>query len=401
VASEEVANAVHAAEPALVDLCARLVAAPSVSPPGDTRAVALVVHDELAAAGLGPEIAARDPLKPSILATVEGSGPGSHLVMNVHLDTMPAGDESAWSVDPWHLTERDGRLYGLGMGNMKGAVAAMTLAVRLLAERADRWAGRITFAAVADEVMFGPDGASWLLETRPHLFGDALICGEGPGSMRLAVAEKGVAWYELEAEGPSGHASRARAGESAIARLAAAVSALDAISGRDVSLPHELGAMPSDPDDPGSVLTLSIGTFEGGTVISQLPVAARAEVDARIPPGLGLDEVDGLVDTACAGHAVRWQRTKGWEPNWTDPASAIARALASAATKIRGEAPPLAVRLPASDASRWRAKGVPAVCYGPQPTLSAGVDDYAERAVVADCAKIYATAALEFLGSET
>lgn len=397
--SDQVIESVDAAEPALVDLCARLVAAPSVSPPGDTRAVANVVHDELATTGLDADVVARDPLKPSVLATIEGTGPGRHLVMNVHLDTMPAGDETAWSVDPWHLTERDGRLHGLGMGNMKGAVAAMTLAVRLLAERADRWAGRITFAAVADEVMFGPDGASWLLETRPDLFGDALICGEGPGWMRIAVAEKGVAWYELEAEGPSGHASRARAGESAIARLAAAVSMLDAMSGRAVPLPDELRAIPNNPDDPGSSLTLSVGTFEGGTVISQLPVAARAELDARIPPGLGLDEVDDLVETACAGHDVRWRRTKGWEPNWTDPESAIARALATAATEIRGEAQPLAVRLPASDASRWRAKGVQAVCFGPQPTLSAGVDDYAERRDVSDCAKVYAMAALEFLRS--
>jgi succinyl-diaminopimelate desuccinylase len=385
----------------LVELCARLVAAPSVSPPGDTRTVAQLVHDELARAGLGPEVVARDPLKPSVLASVGGAGPGRHLVMNVHLDTMPVGDEAAWSVDPWHLTERDGRLYGLGMGNMKGAVAAMTLAVRLLAERADRWAGRITFAAVADEVMFGPDGASWLLEARPDLFGDALICGEGPGWMRLAVAEKGVAWYELDAQGPSGHASRARAGESAIARLAAAVSTLDMVSGGAVPLPPALHPMPHDPDDPGSRLTLSIGTFEGGTVISQLPVAARAAVDARLPPGIGLDEVDDLVGAACAEHDVGWRRTKGWEPNWTDPESPVAQALVSAATEVRGEVPSLAVRLPASDASRWRAKGVPAVCYGPQPTLSAGVDDYAERRDVVDCGKIYALAALSFLRPET
>jgi succinyl-diaminopimelate desuccinylase len=313
---------------------------------------------------------------------------------------MPAGDETAWSVDPWRLTERDGRLYGLGMGNMKGAVAAMTLAVRLLFETADRWAGRVTFAAVADEVMFGPDGASWLLETRPGLSGDALICGEGPGWMRLGVAEKGVAWYELEAEGPSGHASRARAGESAIARLAAAVAALDALSGRVVGAPAALQAIPDNPDDPGSLLTLSAGTFEGGTVISQLPVVARAGVDARLPPGIELDEVDGLVGGVCSRHDVRWRRTKGWEPNWTEPESAIAKALTSAAAEVRGEAPAPAVRLPASDASRWRLRGVPAVCFGPQPTLSAGVDDYAERRDVVDCAKIYALAGLSFLAAE-
>jgi succinyl-diaminopimelate desuccinylase len=42
---------------------------------------------------------------------------------------------------------------------------------------------------------------------------------------------------------------------------------------------------------------------------------------------------------------------------------------------------------------------VPAVCYGPQPTLSAGIDDYAEEQDVVDCAKTYASAALRYLRS--
>jgi succinyl-diaminopimelate desuccinylase len=53
--------------------------------------------------------------------------------------------------------------------------------------------------------------------------------------------------------------------------------------------------------------------------------------------------------------------------------------------------------LPGSDARRWRELGVPAVCYGPQPTLSAGVDDYANEQDVVDCAKIYARTALALM----
>jgi succinyl-diaminopimelate desuccinylase len=53
--------------------------------------------------------------------------------------------------------------------------------------------------------------------------------------------------------------------------------------------------------------------------------------------------------------------------------------------------------LPGSDARRWRELGVPAVCYGPQPTLSAGVDDYANEQDVVDCAKIYARTVLALM----
>ena len=52
------------------------------------------------------------------------------------------------------------------------------------------------------------------------------------------------------------------------------------------------------------------------------------------------------------------------------------------------------VRLPGSDARRWRDLGVPAVCYGPQPTLSSGVDDYSSEQDLVDCVKVYARAAL-------
>lgn len=394
----ELTEAVDGAESDLVELCSKLVAAPSVSPPGDTRAVAEVVRTHLRGVGITSDLAIRNPLKPSLLASIEGADPGAHLVMNVHLDTMPAGDETEWSVDPWALTERDGRLYGLGMGNMKGAVAAMTLAVELLSARAQSWPGRITFAAVSDEVMFGPDGAAWLLEARPDLYGDALICGEGPGWMRLAIGEKGVAWYELEAEGPSGHSSRALVGQSAVARLAAVVTRLDALGGRRIDPPPGLEALSGDPEDPGTLLSLNVGTFEGGSVVSQLPVRARASVDARMPPGIGLDEVDELVRTACEQtEGVEWHRTKGWAADWTDPSASIVSCVSAAASAVRGETPKLAVRLPASDASRWRAEGIPAVCYGPQPTFSAGTDDFAERQDVVDCAKVYALAAVRYL----
>jgi succinyl-diaminopimelate desuccinylase len=401
VPERDLLGQIDASTPDLIELCRRLVAAPSVSPPGDTREVAEVVRAELESGGIEAEITHRDPRMPSVLASIESAIPGHHLIMNVHLDTMPAGDESRWSVDPWTLTEREGRLYGLGMGNMKGAIAAMALAMRLLARNRDRWAGRVTFAAVADEVMFGDQGAAWLLEARQELTGDALVCGEGPGWMRLAIAEKGVAWYEVTAEGPSGHASSARAESSAIAKLAAVATQLDGLSGRRGSIPTELGGLVEAPDDPGVLLTFNVGTFEGGTVVSQLPTEARATIDARVPPGVSLAEVDVLVRDACDLEGVRWTRVKGWDANWTDPETPIARAIARAVRAVRGTPPRLAVRLPASDASRWRARGVPAICFGPQPTFSAGTDDYAERDDVIDCAKIYTLAALDFLRPAT
>jgi len=94
---------------------------------------------------------------------------------------------------------------------------------------------------------------------------------------------------------------------------------------------------------------------------------------------------------------VTVRRIKGWDANWTDPGSPLIGSWLAAEHQLRGREVPMAVRLPASDASRWRREGVPALCYGPQPTWSAGVDDYAEEDEVIDCIGLYAMTALDYL----
>jgi succinyl-diaminopimelate desuccinylase len=378
----------------IVDLCRRLVAAPSVNPPGDTWAVAEVVRAQLAADGAVPELVTADPTMPSVLASLDSGRPGSHLVLNVHLDTMPAGDEALWSVPVRELTRRDGRLYGLGMGNMKGAVAAMTFAFRYLAELRDHWSGRITFCAVSDEVVFGEHGAAHLLRIRPDLYGDALLCGEGPGFGRLALGEKGVLWLAMEAVADGGHSSAVRPGASAAARLASAVVAVDALTGRRGALPEELAELAGYALPEELSLTANVGTVTAGAFIGQIATTGRAEVDLRFPPGISLAEAETLVAGAVEGCAVTVSRIKGWPANWTGPQEALTRAFQYAHQGLTGSPADYAVRLPASDASRWRAHAVPALCFGPQPTLSAGIDDHAEEDDVVRCAALYALTAL-------
>ena len=77
---------------------------------------------------IASEIVKLDDEAPNVVAQIAGAGGGRHVVFNAHMDTMEAGDESAWTVPALRVTRRDGRLYGLGMGNMKGALAAMCVA---------------------------------------------------------------------------------------------------------------------------------------------------------------------------------------------------------------------------------------------------------------------------------
>ncbi len=393
--------AIDAEREPLIALCAELVAARSVSPPGDTRAVAAVVSAYLAAGGVRTESLAIDPIAPNVLARIDGSVGARHVIFNAHMDTMEPGRESDWTVPIYELTRRDGRLYGLGLGNMKGALAAMCLVSVLLSRRRAEWPGRITMTAVCDEVLFGERGSAALLAARPDLIGTALISGEGPGFMGLALAEKGVLWLDVETQSPGGHSSRAVRGGTAISELAAALERLDTLNDSQVEFPAELASLSRGEGGVAGRTSVNIGRIEGGTLRGQMARSARAELDVRLPPGITIETFVARARALVAPFAnTRIEIVRGWNGNWTGLDTPLARAVTAAILSVRGAAPTAVVRLPASDAMRWRARGVPAVCYGPQPTLSAGCDDHVLEQDLLDCAKVYARTALALLHDE-
>jgi succinyl-diaminopimelate desuccinylase len=396
--ADEICRDIDAVRSELIELCGQLVAAPSVNPPGKTAEVAAVVRRYLAEYGMATEIIKADDEAPNVVGRVDGCSPGRHVVFNAHMDTMEAGDESAWSVPTLTLSKVDGQLYGLGMGNMKGALAAMCLATVALHRRRDAWPGRLSMTAVSDEVMFGERGAVFLLNRRPDLAGDFLISGEGPGFMDFAVAEKGLLWVDIEVRGPAGHSSRALTGRTAIIKLAALLVRLDAINDLYATPPAELTGVTGGEGNVGLRVSLNAGTITAGTVRSQIATKARSQLDIRLPPGIAAKQIEDRIRRECADDPdITVTVTKAWDANWAALQNPLVVELANAAEVVRGSKPSYVVRLPGSDARRWRDLGVPAVCYGPQPTLSAGIDDYANEQDVVDCAKIYARTALKLM----
>ncbi len=110
----------------LVDLTLDLLSIDTSNPPGDTREIVDLIEAWLESLDVETERFAVDPAKPNLLATVPGESDQT-LLFNGHLDTVPF-DADEWSHDP--LGERAGdRIYGRGATDMKGAVAAMLVAL--------------------------------------------------------------------------------------------------------------------------------------------------------------------------------------------------------------------------------------------------------------------------------
>ena len=385
----------------LIRFCGQLVAEESVNPPGQTVGVADAVQRYLTEHGLGAERVAMDEAAPNVVCTLEAPRAGAHVVFNAHMDTMLPGDESAWSVPILEMTRRDGRLYGLGMGNMKGGLAAMALAMVAVRNQLSQLSGKLSLTAVSDEVMFGDRGTPFLLSRRPDLYGDFMICAEGPGSMGFAVAEKGLLWADVTAKGSIGHSSRAMREETAVARLSAFLREVDMLNDHYATVPPELDGLDGGEGNLGFRLSVNVGVIEAGDVRSLIAPQARAKLDIRLPPGISMADVKAMLSELIARHeGISIDYAKGWDASWAPFDSALVRTLSDAAAQVRQQPTAYVVRLPGSDARYWRDRGILSACYGPQPTLSSDVDDYAGEQDVVDCAKIFARTAVRLMAGQ-
>jgi succinyl-diaminopimelate desuccinylase len=398
----------------IIDFCSALVQRPSPNPPGDTRAAAQVVLDLLEANGLPVETEADQAHTPNLISSVQGAGPGRHLVLIGHMDTYPVGDLEQWSRPPFGGIVHEGRLHGVGAGDMKGGLTALTYAYLTLAKRGE-FNGRLTLLAVSDEMSFGPHGARLLVERRPDLLGDAVLDGEPTSPDFVLFGEKGMVWIEIVCRGQSGHGSYAARGSSANEQMMSVWSDLQPLRDWQVTLPAQVaetlraggGTRGLDPaaltyanDDLLSLVSVNIGLIAGGRKINMVADECRAEVDIRLPPGLAAQQVIDYLDKVFAGHpSARYQVIQMTEPTWSDPTGELFRLMQQNVMEVSGTRPRLEIGVPASDTRLFRLRGIPAAMVGPRvqnegaPNESIPVDD------LITCTKAFALTANDYLNA--
>ena len=409
----EIAGRMRASTDELVALTRRLVAAASPNPPGDVTAAAAV-----AAAFLGTiEGAAVERFEPkpgivNLVARVAGGRPGRRLVFNGHLDTFPIGEELGWSVPPLGGVLADGRLYGRGVSDMKGGVAASLVAARALAEQRASWPGEIVLTLAGDEENMGSLGTRWLLDNVPQALGDAKICGDVGSPMVVRFGEKGLLWIEIEATGVPAHGAHVHKGVNAIDRLRAALDALKRPETLPVDAPSAVSAAIAGAKDVSEPLsgvgeaetlqrvTVNIGTIEGGISANLVPASAAAKADIRLPVGVTTDAVEArLRDWLGAIDGVSWRVIRRYEPRYTDPDHEIVRCVTDAAHEVLGTRPVVNMRVGGSDARLYRMDGVPSVVFGCTPFNMGGPDENILVEELVAVAEVHALAAFDFLKS--
>jgi acetylornithine deacetylase len=288
----------------------RLVQINSVNPtltpgsPGE-REAAEFVAEEMRALGCQVQLVGGD--RPSVIATLKGTGGGRSLMLNGHIDTVGV-DAMA---EPFSGRIDDGKLYGRGAYDMKASVVASMAAMRELAKAPP--AGDVVLAAVADEE-YASAGTEEVLR---HCITDGAVCTE-PTSLKTCLAHKGFAWISVTTHGRAAHGSRFELGIDANMKMGGFLAKLDLLEQElRQRTPHRWVGPPS----------LHAATLNGGQGLSTYSDRCVLQIERRTIPGESMDQV--MAEIKALGEADV-ELIFAREPFEVSPDAAIVQAIRTA-----------------------------------------------------------------------
>lgn len=249
-----------------------LVAIDSINPSlvADAAGEAKIAHalaDEMRSFGMRVELEEVAPGRPNVVGVLEGRAPGRTLMFCGHTDTVGVAGMSA----PFAPVEREGKLFGRGAQDMKGGVAAMIGAARVLAESGGLQAGRLIVAGVIDEE-YASLGAEALVK---KWRAEAAVVTE-PTDLLIGIGHKGFAWIAIEVLGRAAHGSRPREGRDAIFRMGRVLARLEALD-------RALQAKP--PHAIMGAASLHASIIHGGRELSVYPDQCVLQMERRTISG--------------------------------------------------------------------------------------------------------------------
>jgi len=373
----------------LTELLRELVAIESVNPslvPGarGEAAAAKFLRDFLRHQGISAELQEAAPGRPNVIALVgpkaapgaAGQKPRAALAVVAHLDTVGPGD----MLEPFTPRERDGRLYGRGALDIKSGVAAMCVAALAVVRDRVALTRPLLIAAVVDEECHSI-GTEALL--REHTAEAAVVLE--PTDLRLCLAHKGYAWFEVTTHGRAAHGSLPQDGRDAIRMMGRVLGLLDALD-------RKLAQQPPHPRLGHASLHASL--ISGGQELSSYPAECRLQIERRTLPGESDAQIEAELRGLLEGLQVRDPEFRatakglGSRPPYEiSPEAPIAAAAAEAIRDVTGTAE-LGGMSAWTDTALLAAAGIPGVVFGPRGRGLHGAEEYVELDSMYACAEV-------------
>jgi acetylornithine deacetylase/succinyl-diaminopimelate desuccinylase-like protein len=419
VTAQRVLSVLDGLEGELVELACGLVNVPS--PPGREKAAAEFLAAWLDEGGIPSYVQEVEATRGNAVGRLSGSGRGSSVTFNGHLDTSFVGDEDEdlpvlgrrEDVGRPTAEVREGVIYGLGIFNDKGSLAAAALALRALRTSGVSLEGDVVIAGVAGEIGRGQVGRYTGPGTRGKGEGTRFLIHAGvwtdyavvcePSNWTVSWALPGVAYFRVTTRGIAGYAPvndrRAPSlaeNKNAVVKLAHLIQALEAWADRYEA--QNKFDTPCGRIEP----RVTVAALDGGLPYKPnwRPAVASVYVDVRIPPNrtpLDIErELKAVVQaTGLSDEVFMYLGRKGYVAKGVQP---VAGAVSAAHQQVFGQEPK---RPTWSELSTWNDSniyaelGIPVVKYG--PPWPAG-PYFPERMAVRDlmqAARVYALTALQ------
>jgi len=316
-----------------IALAQALIRCPSVTP-ADAGAIG-VLADALETMGFACHRLSSDerggPAIANLYARLGTHGP--NFCFAGHTDVVPAGDAAAWTEDPFAGVVREGRLFGRGAADMKGALAAMVGAIAEFLDERGAPAGSISLLITGDEEGRALNGTrsvlDWMKAHGETL--DACVLGEPTNPDRLGttikIGRRGSMTGRLTVRGTQGHVAYPQLADNPLPRLVRLLAALDELS-LDSGTRHF---------DPSNLEIVSIDVGNGATNV--IPAKGEAVFNIRFNDTYDSAELEALVratlDAAGGGYELAFELTGESFLTPPGPLAVIVKDAVQAATGLR------------------------------------------------------------------
>jgi acetylornithine deacetylase/succinyl-diaminopimelate desuccinylase-like protein len=386
----------------------RYVRFDTTNPPGDEMEAAQWLADQLKQRAITQDVTIHEPApgRGLVLGRIPGSEPLKPLVLNHHMDVVPA-DPAEWSRQPFSGRVSDGYVWGRGTFDDKNMGVIHLLALERLIGQGVAFRRPIVFLAVPDEECGSVQGTGWLVDNHLAALDPEWVWDEGGGGFTgligdrplfgVAVAEKQSQHLRLIAAGEAGHGSMPHENNAnviltqALARIlkprplrankvsAAMFRELAQVQRFPVSLALRhldnplvlrlIGPQLAASREMNAILrdTIGLTMLESGCAVNVIPGRAEACIDCRLLPDTDATQFHRWLEATIDDERVRIDTIDASAPTEISPiVSPFLDAVRHALARHVPEAVAFPLQTPAATDSRhYRARSIPAYGFGP------------------------------------
>ena len=324
--------------------------------------------------------------RPQLAAMLRGRGGGRSLLLSGHIDAVEAQPD-AWAHDPYDAVEREGLLFGRGVVDMKGGIAAQLVACEVLHRAGVRLRGDIVFTTNTDEESYG--AGSWCL-TEHGVRADGGVIAE-PSSFNACVACRGTLKPRVKVPGRAGHTQVRHAHWSAggpVNAIEKLVPILEAIAEIRADWATRADCRHALLEPPDIIPTL----VNGGTWEVTYPATCTLACDVLYLPSQGdadgsgsrvKREIEERIDAAVAADPWFAEHPLEWSWGWSAPPAEVPVDLPLVSTVLQAGADIGRVGA-VSGMDSWHDAASFAL-YADTPSLSFGPGDIHRAHTVDEC----------------